>query len=205
METEDWLDYLPIQGEGPDLVEQEELLCFRKRGRGSMDHRIVPRLPLTAMIQRMKLLDDSVSSGKQRGSRGRARILQDRAKSSRPHGLKQKEKEKPIKREVTETIYDDNQINERNDPTYNHQWRQNDFPSLGIEHTTEGSPKKKCRSMISDSQEYKDVIVKSNEVDPEINNLEAEEPRLSFPVNKIHHSSVETVLNKPKTPEKRKE
>jgi hypothetical protein len=60
METEDWLDYLPLQGQGPDLVEQEELLCFRKRGRGSMDHRIVPRLPLTAMIQRMKLLDVSI-------------------------------------------------------------------------------------------------------------------------------------------------
>ena len=35
------------------------------------------------------VLQDSLSSGKQSSSRGRARLLHDRARSSRPHGLAQ--------------------------------------------------------------------------------------------------------------------
>ena len=63
MDPEDWLDYASLQNQ--DYIEQEdneELLCFRKRGRGSIDHRVVPRLPLRAMIQRMKLLDVNIST-----------------------------------------------------------------------------------------------------------------------------------------------
>ncbi|XP_045213877.2 uncharacterized protein LOC128545945 [Mercenaria mercenaria] len=209
MEDEDWLDYVPLEiKDSLEPDDTEELLCFRKRGRGSMEHRFVPRLPLRAMIQRMKLLDESSNSGRQHGSRGRARILQDRARSNRPHGLHQKKQEKvapKVEREVTEDAPVVESSKDRKEDMYIHHWNQNDFPSLGIEQTVEGSPKKKCKHMTSGSKRSKKSSdAKETERVTEMESCREESRALCISENLVQEPDVETEIVKPKTVIKKK-
>lgn len=134
---DDWLDYIEVPESFEQMLEEDtdELLCYRKKGRGCLEPRRVPRVPLKAMIQRMRLQDESFGSGRQSSGRGRARMLQNRAKLMKPHGLHKKrdkveacDKNEEVKSKPSFTMLFD-----RKESLHNRHWLKEDFPSLGSE------------------------------------------------------------------------
>ncbi|KAL4240800.1 hypothetical protein ACF0H5_001588 [Mactra antiquata] len=144
---EDKLDTLCIDwNHGIESIDSlpDEVVCYKTRGHYKSRFRTVPRLPLAAMIRRMKLLEDNPDTVTR--ARGRAKLLSDRNRMYKKPGHTQQSRKSVVKPDSSR--YESVSLPHKSEKKemYNNKWEQEEFPALGFEHTSDGSPKKKLKS-----------------------------------------------------------